>query len=55
MKGETLKIGKMNHELVKDLFTAILCEAGNMVTAKRPEDVKSSNLISVALLMYLVV
>lgn len=45
----------MNRELVKYLFTAILCEAGDTVTAKRPEDVKSSNLISVTLPMYLMV
>lgn len=53
VKGQTLEIRKMNHELVKHLFTAILCEGGDTVTAKRPEDVKSSNLISVTLLICL--
>ena len=38
---------KMSHGLVTHLFTTIsLCDTGDMVTAKRPENVKSSYLIS---------
>lgn len=55
VKGQTLEVEIMNRELVKYLFTAILCEEGDTVTAKRPEDVKSSNLISITLPMYLMV